>query len=183
MGTWYRSPLANGLLFNLSWLLIVTTHSLWVAPLVMVVHLAVHRILFSFPRGEWRLFLAIACGGLLLDQALFATGILKMDTHWAFGTLWLSFLWPVLATTLNHAFGFLQGRPSLSALLGGIGGMLSYSAGVRLSPISFGEPLLSVIALGLLWALLMPALLYTAQKFAEPDGVHVPFPRPWLSGD
>ena len=69
----------NGLLFNLGWFLVVFTHSDSLAVAVVLAHLALHHTLMGLRRGELTLIGITLAVGVLIDQALFATGILTID--------------------------------------------------------------------------------------------------------
>ena len=163
--------LANGLLFNLSWLAIVLPHSSRWAPLVVLAHLLVHFRMFGYGSGEARLILVVTVMGLVLDQLLFLTGVLTVSGAPSLAPLWLSCLWPVLATTLMHAFKALHPRPLLAASVGAVGGALTYVAGTRLSDVDFASAVWGPVTLGFLWALLFPALLVGA-SLASGHGQH-----------
>ena len=157
------SALANGIAFNISWLAIVGTGSNLIAPAVVLVHLLCHLSLLGKPR-EYLVIAAVTVAGALLDQVIFALGILKVEGG-TVAPFWLSCLWPVLATTLLHAFSFLQGRWALAAAFGAVGGCGSYLAGTRISVVEFGSDLYSPMIIALLWAVLLPLLLHASHTF------------------
>jgi Protein of unknown function (DUF2878) len=165
---WLRL-LLNGLLFNVSWFVVVLSQSALVAGLQLFLHLCIHFVLFGRGLAELRLVALVTVSGVMLDQALFAFGVFKLSGSTG-APLWLSCLWPLFATTLCHAFSALQGRWLIAALIGGIGGTASYIAGVGLSEISFGSSLLSPIVIAALWALLFPLLLWLAQALVPNSG-------------
>jgi hypothetical protein len=153
----------NGLLFNVSWFVIVMSQSNLVAVGQVIVHLCVHFALFGRGLSELRLVALITVLGLLLDQLLFSLGLFNLAGG-SGAPLWLSCLWPVFATTLCHAFSSFQGRPLVAAAIGAIGGGGSYVAGVNLSEVNFGSPLMSPIVIALVWAVLFPSLLSLAKQ-------------------
>ena len=157
---WY--PVLNGLLFNLSWLVIVLGQSAAIALAAVGVHLIIHFSACGWRAPELRLVAAVTAVGFLLDQLLFALGVFTINGAAAAAPLWMSCLWPVLATTLLHAFGRLAGHYWLAALLGAVGGSLSYIAGTRLSAVDFASPQAGPLIMAVLWSLLMPALLYAS---------------------
>ena len=161
----------NGLLFNLSWLAIVSSQSLWVAIPVVVVHLAVHLAWLGGGMRELRFIAAVAVFGLALDQFLFALGLFQLNGEAALAPLWLGCLWPVLATTLNHAFATLQKNLALAAVLGAAGGAGSYYAGTQMSAVGFASLPVGLVVIAMLWAALFPALALAARHvFAESHG-------------
>ena len=157
------STLANGLLFNISWLAIVSTHSLVLAPVVVALHLLVHFTFMGRGMVEARLVFGVTLVGFLLDQIFFAVGVFTVSGKVSFAPLWISCLWPVLATTLMHAFSRLQQRLTLATLVGAIGGAASYVAGTRLSDVDFASPFLGPIIMASTWAIVFPSLLMAAR--------------------
>ncbi len=159
--------LANGTLFNISWLAIVLTHSALLSPMVVLIHMAIHFRLFGYGMIEAKYILVVAFVGLLLDQLLFLAGVLTTEGGTGPAPLWLSCLWPVLATTMMHAFSGLQSRILLAALFGAIGGALSYTAGTRLSDVEFVSAFWGPATLAVAWAVLFPAMLAGARLMTD----------------
>lgn len=135
--------------------------------MVVCAHLAVHAVLIGLKRGELWLIGAVTVFGLVLDQALFASGLFLVEGASAPAPLWLSCLWPVLATTFMHAFETLQRHLALAAVLGAVGGGLSYLAGTRLSNVEFADPTAGPLLIAGLWFVLMPLLLMAARRAAQ----------------
>jgi len=158
---------ANGLLFNISWLAIVSSESALWAPLIAMIHVALHYSVMGRGQRELMLIGGITLFGLMLDQFLFAAGLFTVHGQPALAPLWLSCLWPALATTLGHAFAGLQQRPVLASVLGAIGGGASYYAGTSMTAVDFGNPLTGLIAIAAIWALLFPALAITAKHVLQ----------------
>lgn len=161
--------LLNGIAFNISWLAIVYSQSIVVALSVTVAHLGLHAMLLCKGRREWLLIAGITLSGLLLDQVLFACGLFTVNGQYALAPLWFSCLWPVLATTLGHAFAALQTRPLLASLAGAAGGTMSYLAGTAITQVDFASPVYGPVIIGLLWSLLMPALTRVAALALNPE--------------
>jgi hypothetical protein len=160
----FINALANGLMFNISWFAIVYMHSPYWAPAIAAVHLLCHFSTIGLGMVEARFVLGVSLLGLLLDQVLFAAGVFRSPNSVAFAPLWISCLWPVLATTMMHAFSALQRRPIVASLAGAIGGGASYIAGTRLSDVDFASPLWGPIIMAGLWAVLFPLLLMVARS-------------------
>jgi len=162
----------NGTLFNISWFAVIYSQSLPIALLVVLIHLSLHAWLQSPQRGEWILIALVSALGIALDQLIFAAGMLVYPASPGLAPLWLSCLWPLLASCLCHAFAGLQQRLLLAALVGSVGGAFSYIAGTRLSSIEFGDPVAGPVLIGLCWALLMPALLLMAAHLQTQGETH-----------
>jgi hypothetical protein len=155
--------ISNGLLFNISWFAIVSTHSAVLAPLLVCLHLVVHFLLMGRGLPELKFIGAVTLFGLLLDQALFYFGVFTINGQFSLAPVWMSCLWPVLATTSMHAFSGLANRPWLAMLLGGLGGAGSYIAGAALSNVEFGSAVLGPWIMAALWMLLFPGLVSLAK--------------------
>jgi hypothetical protein len=162
-----QARLANAALFNLSWFAIVVTQQAAIALAVVALHLVAHVVLVGRDRGEMLLIALVSLIGVALDQLLFLLGVFNVGGQSALAPLWLSCLWPVFATTLLHAFASLQGRPWIAALVGGVGGAVSYVAGVHLSDVEFASALWGPVIVGVLWALLFPLLLAWAARLSR----------------
>jgi hypothetical protein len=77
-------------------------------------------------------------------------------------------LWFAFATTMHTSLGWLAGRYRLAALLGVVGGPLSYYSGARLGALSFPEELVtSLLIIGLVWAAAMPTLLWVSKRYDD----------------
>lgn len=161
-----KLKLLNGAVFNLSWLLIVSSQSALLAWIVAAVHVGLHMMIMGKGRAEW-MFILLMCGfGLVTDQLLFVTGIMHLPSGSA-APLWLSALWPVLATTSMHVFSGLRENILLASTLGAVGGFLSYRLGVAISAVEFGLMPVSGILLALLWALIFPTMLFVAWQLQQ----------------
>ena len=167
----WRSPesglvhtLINGLIFNISCFAIVSTHSSALAPLIASVHLVLH---FTFLGRGWpeAVFVAgVTLFGIFLDQALFYFGVFTISAQPALAPVWITCLWPLVATTCMHAFSGLNNRLWLAVLFGGVGGAGSYLAGTSLSDVQFGSPTWGPLIMAVLWMGLFPALLSVAKR-------------------
>ena len=82
---------------------------------------------------------------------------------------WILALWALFAVTLRDPLRALHGRPWLAALLGAVGGPLSYAAAERLGACRFVDPA-APVALALGWAVITPLLLALARRVDRPIG-------------
>ncbi len=164
--------IANAILFNLSWIGIVLTQSALIAPVIVVVHLLLHFRIMGKGKGELRLIVGATLCGAVIDQLLFKFGVFNIAGQPALAPLWLTCLWPLFATTLMHSFAAFQNRVLLATVFGAVGGVLSYSAGVRLSAVEFGSQLWGPIIVGVLWAVVFPLMLkWSASLSRQPDAL------------
>ena len=159
--------LINATMFHNSWFLIVFTHSNQLAPLVVAGHLMLHFLLVGANPREVKFIAAVSAFGLLLDHIMFRAGLFQLAGASAPPPIWLTCLWPVLATTFCHAFSGLQQRLVLAAVLGAVGGTGSYIAGTRLTEVMFFSDVFGPAIIAVLWAGLFPALLIAAQRLVN----------------
>ncbi len=113
--------------------------------------------------------------GTLLENCWVRAGLIHYAAAWpfAFAPAWLLALWAAFGLTIVPLFGYLHTRPALAALLGAIGGPLSYSAAARgWHAVMFPpRPALSLLALALGWAAALPALTALARRWLPARGV------------
>jgi hypothetical protein len=164
------NTVANGLMFNVSWFAIVVSQSALLAPVIAVVHLIIHFSVMGRGRMELGLVAAVGLLGVGIDQALFAVGVFTRVGVADLPPMWMICIWPVLATTLLHAFSGLAHRPVLAAVFGAIGGAASYLAGTRMTDVDFGSATLGPVVMGVLWAVLFPVLLRLANRLENYGG-------------
>lgn len=143
-------------------------------PAVVLMAIAIHLRNATYPGDELLLVFITGIVGAFWDSILVAAGWLTYPT----GTLisgvapyWIVAMWMLFATTLNLAFRWLRGRIAFAALLGAVFGPLSYFTGAKIGAVIINEFVPTMIALSVAWAVLMPALLWLAEKL---DGFHVP---------
>jgi hypothetical protein len=147
----------------------------WLGPVAFLVVLLLHLRMVRRPLAE--VGLVIACGiiGMLFDSLLVAAGWVTYPSGLFSDILapyWIVTMWMLFGTTLNMSLGWLKGRPLLAALMGVIGGPLSYIAGHKLGGIEFLNYHAAIAALAVGWALFMPLLMTLASRL---DGVSDPF--------
>jgi len=137
----------------------------WLGPLVLGPYLAAMLV---GERGRARLLLGWLAAGLLgslLDGGLAAAGWLAYPTRPADWPVWLvppfiASLWVAFATLPRVSLAWLAPRPVLAALLGAVGGPLSFAAGARAGAVApGGSPVATHLALALEYAIATPLFL------------------------
>ena len=136
----------------------------------MIVALGVityHVINQGDSRKELKLVLAATAIGLLWETWVLNLGILHYPSHpealfWA--PTWLIMMWALFATTINLSMGWLKGRWVLSVFMGAVFGPLAFIGGERLGAVVFLDSTLTMITLSIGWGLLMPLLLWIAER-------------------
>jgi hypothetical protein len=167
--------LVNFVLFQAGWFACVLGAARgvrWLPPIavavVVVVHLAVRR-----QRGREILLLAIAAVfGAAADSALIAARFYQ-PVRWFLPApataLWLILMWVNFATTMTGCLAWLQGRRLLGAVLGAVGGPMTYYAGERLNALALARPLSwGLGGIAVLWAIAVPLLAELALRLNRP---------------
>lgn len=156
--------LANALGYQAVWFIAVLSAAAgmwWPGVAAALVFVAVQPPSPRGARAGVQLAAAALLAGLVLDGALAASGLLHYAAAvaWCPAPPWILAVWIAFAATLERSLRFLQRRPFIAALLGGIGGPLAYLAAERLGAVAFAAP--RDVALGLLalgWVIVLPAL-------------------------
>lgn len=149
----------------------------WLGPIAVLAVAVLHLKASHRPRNEARLLLSAMALGVVADSLLLATGwIAYPNGAWVAGLApyWIVTLWALFATTLNVSMRWLRGRYLLAAVFGAVGGPLSYLAGAKLGAMVFVESASALTALAVGWGLLMPTLVWLAERL---DGTR-PAARP-----
>jgi hypothetical protein len=186
--------LLNAAGFQLAWLACVSAGTRGLPVAAAVLAWALWQT--PWPLQLLRLLLVCTLLGALVDGLLLGQGLLQLvpaappgptplpvaanalfapvwALHWQPPPPWLLVLWPLFGSTLGVSLAWLQGRILSGAVLGAIGGLASYQAGVQLGAISMPDPSTARLLLALLWAMLVPALSALARRWC-PGAVSVP---------
>ena len=170
--------LANFAIFQVAWLSSViggAQEMPWLGPVAVLVALAVHLRYARKPVEEIILVLSCAVIGAGFDSALVNSGWVSYASGQFSAYIapyWIITMWMLFATTLNVSMRWLRGKPVLAAVFGLFGGPAAYLAGQKLGGIILVDQTMALIALGLGWAVIMPALMRLSEIF---DGM--PGPR------
>lgn len=106
--------------------------------------------------------------GFIWETLLLSTGWLSYSLtsdSLVFAPIWLVAMWALFASTVNHSMAWLKGRWLLASLLGAIFGPLAFIAGETFGAVVFLDRFFALLSLVLGWAVLMPLLLWLADKF------------------
>lgn len=149
-------------------------------PITVLVLTALHLIVGGNRPGVIRFFIGCTLIGFLIDTVLGAVGIYRYPTPPAMLSwlcpLWLTGLWLNFAHTLDGCMDWLQGRPLIAAILGGIMGPIAYYAGGQIGAMEItAPPALAWPAIAITWALVIPGLLILKEKTM---GAPSPSPEP-----
>ncbi|MEZ0288817.1 MAG: DUF2878 domain-containing protein [Methylophilus sp.] len=112
--------------------------------------------------------LMTATFGCILDQIGYLNGWVSFEYHSVlvnYIPFWMIALWLAFASTLNVSMRWLQVKPVLAAVLGGIFGPLAYLGAAQLGVIHLPSPTFSLAWVALEWAIAMPLLLWIRYTF------------------
>ena len=127
----------------------------WAGAGVALGLVAIHLALVRDREREAKLLLAAAALGLFLDSLQLNLGVFRYPSGTPVSGLappWIVALWLQFATLLHFGLRWLVGRYLLAAVLGFVGGPLSFWGGERLGAIQFSSPL-AYLVLAFVWAL------------------------------
>lgn len=131
----------------------------------------VHAVISATVRVDMILAAIAVMMGLVIDTFFIRVGLLSFDMNlpWpGIAPFWILILWVNFALILNNGLRWLQGRYKIAAILGFIGGPLSYLGGVKLGA---GElhvaPLTAFLIIGSCWAIVTPLLLMAARQLTQ----------------
>ena len=168
-----KALVLNLSLFKAGWLASVlgAAAMLPVAGAAMVgVAVIVHLLRTENSQGELRLLGFAALLGFGWESLLVTTGLVQYSTGSLLPGLapyWIVGMWVLFATTLNIGMRWLRKNIAVAAIAGAVGGPMSFLAGERAGAVSFPDPSLSLLVIGLGWAVLLPMLVGFATRSEE----------------
>ena len=162
--------LVNFIGFQIGWFACVLGAANDKALLGMIIALGIviyHVVAQADSINELKLVLVAVVIGLFWETWVLNSDILHYPSHpdalfWA--PSWLIMMWALFATTINLSMGWLKDRWVLAVFMGAIFGPLAFVAGEKLGAVVFLDSTLSIITLAIGWGLLMPLLLWIAER-------------------
>lgn len=155
----------NYLGFYAGWLACVKGAAMgmpWLGVTAALALLAAHLRLHEEPAREARALALIGLFGLVLESALGAAGLYRFASGWEaapwLAPAWIVALWLLLAATFESSLAWCASRPWLAALLGLVGGPLSFAAGEAMGAARLLAPRpVGLLLVGAVWAAAFPA--------------------------
>lgn len=150
-------------LFQAAWFGIILGGSLW-ALAITPIYVALLQFLAKPKPRFWLDVLTLALMGFSVDALLTFLGIYQFPE--GYPPIWLGCLWLVFIPIVPLALDWLLEKPPYwAALMGAIGGPLSYQAGAVLGPISIHSHFF-MVETAVAWILIMLVLwkLYPLMK-------------------
>jgi hypothetical protein len=161
----------NFVLFQAAWFACIlgAAHGWpWAGTLAVVAAVAWHLLRAPQPIEELKLVGVAVGAGFLWENLLMHLGLVRFvagQTVDFLAPAWILAMWALFAITLNVSLRWLKGRWLLAVLMGAVAGPASYYGGARMGAAVLPQPVPSLIALSIGWAILTPALLWAAQRW------------------
>lgn len=172
--------LVNFILFQAGWFACVlfgTTPYHLMGPLIVGLIIAYHLMTVPGQIVEKNLLLSALMIGVVWESLLTASGLLTYAqgqfVEWL-APVWIMFMWPLLAITLNVSLRWMKDRFWLSVVFGAIGGPAAFLAGERLGAVSFSDTFVATLVLAAGWAVLFPLLMRLSSRY---DGFAMNFDK------
>lgn len=152
---------ANFLLFYVGWYICVSMHNIVAATIGLTIAI-LNIIIMRYDGKEVLIILGLALFGLLSEALAYLLDIYRftyVDNFIDAQNLWLVTLWILFMTTFGGSLQFIKKYSILIlAILGLVGGVLSYYFAYKLNAIYFNSSIFSLIYIGIVWAVLFPIL-------------------------
>jgi len=140
----------------------------WAGTVVGLAVVAAFVMLGDRPSVDAKLIAVAVAVGLAWDTAMAQSGWVAYAGREPLASLapgWILALWALFAVVLRGPLRWLHARLPVAAVLGAIGGPLSYAAAERMGAITMREPAQATVALALGWAAITPLLLALARRW------------------
>jgi len=175
--------LINLVIFDIAWFSSVFGGAQgmpWLGPLAVLVALLIHLHAARNSAEEFLLILSCGIIGAIFDSFLVATGWVTYKAGLFSDFLapyWIITMWMLFATTLNVSMRWLRGKPWLAAVLGLVGGPVTYIAGQKIGGIVLTNQVAALLALAIGWAIMMPLLMLLSENLDGMPGKR----RNWIA--
>ena len=139
----------------------------WLGVLVVCLIVSLHIRSADQPAHEIQLLVLSVILGLVFDSLLVSSGWVRYPSGMMVAGIapyWILAMWALFSTTLNLSMAWLKNSLVLASVMGAVFGPLSYLAGQRLGAIELVDSRSSMIMLAIIWALVMPILVFAASR-------------------
>lgn len=183
-----NNKLVNFIVFQVGWFSCVLSAANgypWVGLMVVSLIVALHIHAAKQRTHEFQLLALAVVLGLVFDSLLVSTGWVRYPSGMLIAGIapyWILAMWALFSITLNLSMGWLKNSLILASVMGAIFGPLSYLAGARLGAIILVDAVSSMVLLAIVWALVMPILIFAASRFDRAPGPAQLVPLQKLNG-
>jgi hypothetical protein len=133
--------------------------------------ITIHTLISHSARSDLKLAAIAVLIGLVAETLIIRAGLLTYAHNLpaaGFAPAWILILWANLALTLNGCLSWLKSRYLLAAILGAIGGPLSYFGGIKLGAATAETGLPYVLAvIAIIFGAVTPLLLFMASRMTN----------------
>jgi hypothetical protein len=165
-----QRTLINSLSFYVCWF--ATAYGVaggysWVGPVMIVLYLLLHWLFIQYSRGEMVFILIGGFMGYGADNFFLFTGTVDYLGSDLLGLApyWMLFVWFSFLSLFHVSLQWLLERWILAAVLGGLGGPLSYHWADTIGAFSLGEPYgQSLLVLAATWGVITPFLFWLSSQ-------------------
>lgn len=158
---------ANLVFFKIGWLAVVfgAANGFAVHGTVVVVAVALFHLIAAYDaKLELRVLAIAAIVGFVWETLMMGLQIVDYGQSSTLAPYWIVAMWVLFATTLNVGMRWLQKNPWRPVIFGALGGPLSFMAGERIGAVTFPNAFLSLLVIGIGWAVLLPLMVRVAQR-------------------
>ena len=133
--------------------------------------ITIHTLISHSARSDLKLAAIAVLVGLVAETLIIRAGLLSYAHNLpaaGFAPAWILILWANLALTLNGCLNWLKGRYLLAAILGAIGGPLSYFGGIKLGAATTQSEWPFVLAvIAIIYGAVTPLFLFIASRMTR----------------
>ncbi len=171
--------IANALGYQAVWfatLISVSKGNFWFGFLSSVVFAVLMLCFGGNTKHDFRVATIGLILGVSIDTLFASSGWIEYAQAWSsinIAPLWIIALWLSFSFTLNHSMSFLRKNYLMAAVFGFVGGPLAYWCADRVfDVISYGTSTgLVMLALGVCWGLVIPAIFYIDKRISMHDKI------------
>ncbi len=134
----------------------------WIGVALVAAMAAGHLCLVRRPLREAGFLIVVTVLGFGWESFVFRTGWIAYPNGVivrGYAPYWMAGLWALFALQVNPVFSSLRHRRVLCALLGAVGGPLSFRAGSALGAVEFIDIWRTYALIGAGWAVMLPGLI------------------------
>ena len=157
--------------FKVCWVLCAFC-SVWekpyLGPLVTLIFIIGHLLIVNFNFRDIKIIIASIILGFIIDTLFLNFDFVIYKNSINYAPLWIIAMWAGFSITLIYTLDSLQNKYFMAALLGLVGGPLSYQAGDSIGSITINHNY-SYIVLAIAWAIAIPLLLSLIKYFSDHD--------------
>ena len=139
----------------------------YLGPFITLFFILLHLIIVKFKLRDIQIISLSIFIGFIVDSLFFQFNLINYEggilAQFNLSPIWILSMWAGFSITLLYTLNSIKERYFIAALLGFIGGPLSYNAGVQIGSIIINGSI-AYFALALSWGAIVPFLFYIINK-------------------